>query len=170
MTTAPDFSALVAAMRSDLAEIARQDFGYPLGTNEVRPPEGALPSALPSALHELYGACDGLSMPDVHVGYFVDRAARAAAAAQRGEPTELAKSPVHVFGSDGGGGRFALGTHDGAVYYLPSSGAVRGVEFIADASAPVQKLAPDVGAFLARLAADVHAFAEDDRAHVYLVS
>jgi hypothetical protein len=169
MTSPDDLAAILGAVRSDLAMIAQQDFGYPLGTNELRPPAAHVPNTMPAALHALYRACDGLSLPDVHIGYFLDTAERAATAAQRGEPTQVAGAPVHVFGSDGGGGRFALGLQDAAVYCLPSSGAVRGGHFIDDADAPAHKLAANVRELLERLAADVHAFAIDDGAHRYVV-
>jgi hypothetical protein len=101
----------VRNVRADLVELAHQDFGYPLGTNEIREPSSAGPTSVPSHLGELYDACDGLSAPDVHVGYFIDSSSRVASAAERGEPGLVAgvrNCPIHVFGSDGGGGRFAI--------------------------------------------------------------
>src|SRR5690349_19431316 len=50
-------------IRAALAELERQDFGYPIGENKVRDP---LPSRveLPEALVPLYAISDGLSLPD----------------------------------------------------------------------------------------------------------
>ena len=127
---------------------------------------------MPAPLRELYGACDGLSAPDVHVGYFIDPASRVASAVQRGEPVLVAgvrSYPVHVFGSDGGGGRFAVGLEDAAVYYLPSSGAVDERKFIENSASPVRRIAASVDDFLRRLRDDVHAFVQGDDAHEYLV-
>jgi hypothetical protein len=159
-------------VRADLAELARQDFDYPLGTNEVREPSSTRPTAVPSQLDELYRAFDGLSLPDVHVGYFIDTASRVASAPQRGEPVFVAGVPdlsVHVFGSDGGGGRFAIGVNDGAVYYLPSSGAVRQGRFIEDSASGVRRIAANVSDFLSRLREDIHAFVQGDSEHEYMV-
>ena len=58
-----------------LAELADLDFGYPLDTNEVLAPQLS-PPKVPAGLEDLYGVCDGVSMPDVYVGYFLDSAAR----------------------------------------------------------------------------------------------
>lgn len=76
-------------------------------------------------------------------------AARVASVAERGEPTLVEGGrpiAIHVFGSDGGGGRFALGVSDGAVYYRPSS----------------------VSDFLDRLKTDIEAFVRGDRNHEYM--
>jgi len=173
MNATMDWRAWLSAVRADLADLATQDFGYPLGTNEVRAAGLTSVAGLPAQLCALYAACDGLSVPDVHVGYFIDTAARTVTAAQRGEPTLVARPGplrVHVFGTDGGGGRFALGLDDGAVYYLPSSGAVRDGRFEEDAASPVRQLAASVEDLLDRLRADVHAFVAADEAHSYLVS
>ena len=76
--------------------------------------------------------------------------------------------PVYVFGSDGGGGRFALGLEDGAVYYLPSSGEVRDGVFRETNAAVVRRLAPDVIGCLERLLSDIEAFTRGVEGHVFL--
>lgn len=158
------------AVRALLTKLAMQDFGYPLGVNEVRDPSPQY-FDLPSGLQPLYAVCDGVSMPDVHIGYFIDRASRAASARVRGEPTQIQgieSSEIHVFGSDGGGGRFALESIGGAVYYLPSAGAVNGGAFIADDVARPQKVAEQLIDFLWLIQEDVEAFVMGRRGHIYI--
>lgn len=159
------------AVRADLVELMRQDFGYPLDANEIREPPVAILFDVPPQLEDLYRIFDGASLPDVHVGYFIDEAGRVASAPQRGEPSVVAGDPdvpIHVFGSDGGGGRFAIGVSDGAVYYLPSSGAVREGRYIQDDRSPVRQVAPNVGGFLSRLQEDIHAFVHGETSHEYM--
>ena len=154
----------LSAVRADLAELARLDFGYPLGVNEVRSSSATLPRGLPVMLDELYRGFDGLSWPDVHVGYFIDTAIRAASAPERGEPVVVLGEttfPVHVFGSDGGGGRFALGLNDGAVFYLPS-GAVREGRFFEDRASRVRRTA---GSLLGLLRDHLRAFVLGEDVH-----
>jgi hypothetical protein len=168
--TKDDFEAWVNSVREMLTELVSQDFGYEPGLNEVREPS-PLHDLLPPELEPLYTAFDGLSFPDVHVGYFIDSAHRIASAAERGEPTLLAGAPprrVQVFGSDGGGGRFALSIDDGAVYYLPSSGAVKNGVFYEDEEAPAIRIAADVAEFLRLLKADITAFVQGDQDHHYI--
>jgi hypothetical protein len=167
-----DFEAWVSSVREILAELASQDFGYELGLNEVREPS-RLHDLLPPELEPLYTVFDGLSVPDVHVGYFIDSAHRVASAAERGEPTLLAETPprrIQVFGSDGGGGRFALGIDDGAVYYLPSSGAVDKGVFYEDKEAPATRIAANVAEFLQLMKADITAFVQEDQDHHYIAN
>lgn len=160
-------------VRADLDEMESQDFGYPLGVNEIRAAEPLDAQAVPSQLKELYLLFDGLSLPDVYVGYFIDAAARVQSAQQRGEPMWLERDPmvpIHVFGSDGGGGRFAISGRDGVVYYLPSSGAVVQGRYVEDAGARVRQVAANVRDFLERLRADVHAFVHGAAGHRYLIA
>lgn len=158
-------------MRSLLAELQEQDFGYPLGVNDLRAGAAAGAAALPPQLRDLYRSLDGISLPDVHVGYFLDQAQRVRSAADRGEPTVVdgsSEMPIAVFGSDGGGGRFALALMDGAVTYLPSSGEVRTGRYIPCAGAPVRRVAASVDDFAVRLKADVAAFVRGDDDHEYM--
>jgi hypothetical protein len=91
------------SVRATLAEMASQDFGYPLGNNEVRErsPEHHV---LPPSLEPLYAAFDGVSLPNVWVGYFIHPAHLVESAAQKGAPTRIEGKharAIHVFGSDG---------------------------------------------------------------------
>lgn len=161
--------ASVRRIEELLGELAAQDFGYPLGKNEVRSPPEAV-KGLPAALVPLYKICNGLSMPDVHVGYFIDSADRVASARERGEPTLTTDAPhtsIHVFGSDGGGGRFAIRLNDGAIYYLPSGGAVRDGVFD-DCGQGSERVAETLNEFLCRLSDDVAAFVHEKEGHGYM--
>lgn len=153
-------------LRTLLTHVRRLDLGYPLGTNEIRKIKPQARKSvehrgLPRDLLELYAHCDGLSVEDVRVGYFVDRASRAATASDRGEPIEVRPEgwAVVVFGSDGGGGRFALRLVDHAILHL-GSGAVRAGVFY-DSGGLVRVLAPSVSAFVCRLRDDVEAFVDN---------
>jgi hypothetical protein len=161
----------VQKLNAAIRVLLEQDFGYPLGNNEVRPPIEHR-GVKPDALYPLYEVCDGLSLPDVHIGYFLDSAERLSAAEQRGEPTSVQGTDsfaVHVFGSDGGGGRFSLRIDDGSVYYLPSSGAVRDGRYVEDDASIATRLAASVSDFLWLLYRDVDAFVRDDQGHAYMV-
>ena len=169
--TDQDFKAWASSIRALLDELAAQDFGYPLGVNEVRQ-QATEYYVVPSGLEQLYATFDGISLPDVHVGYFIDPARRVASAAQRGEPTRVNGAhprAIHVFGSDGGGGRFALDTGNEAVYYLPSSGGVRDSVFFEDDVVRVHRIAGSIMEFLRMLKADIDAFVRGDENHNYMV-
>ncbi len=163
----PDFEAWVVAVNRTLSVLAGQHGG----PNELRAPLGRAVPGVPEPLSGLYEVCDGLSWPEVHVGYFLDPAERVASAASRGEPGLVSGTrsfPVQVFGSDGGGARFALGTADGAVYLLPSGGAVIDSAFLETRTSAVRLVGPNVLEFLQRLKGDLDAFTFQTPGHVYL--
>lgn len=165
-----DYKQWATSLQELLSELTTQDFGYPLGVNEIFPPE-AETSGLPEGLRALYAVCDGLSLPDVHAGYFVDRAARVKSNASRGEPTTVSDLPqkhVVVFGSDGGGGRFAIEQENGVVLYLPAGGVVKDGVFIQDPQVHVRRVAHSMLEFLYRLSDDVEAFSAQREGHRYL--
>jgi hypothetical protein len=168
--TSDELKDWVATLRTAVAQLTNQDFGYPLDTNEVLPAV-ASQSGVPTDLEPLYAVSDGVSLPDVYVGYFIDTASRVAAAAARGDPTRVEGGKpmnVHVFGRDGGGGRFALCTDDGSVQYLPASGAVREGVFQERSAAVPRRLADTLIEFLWMLVGDVEAFVHDRKDHKYL--
>jgi hypothetical protein len=165
-----DMTEWLREMQSLLAELATQDFGYPVGVNEVRQPVSPLPP-LPAELEPLYAVSNGLSMSDVHVGYFIHPADRVVTAAQRGLPTRVdGASPMEVivFGSDGGGSLFALRRDDKSVYYLPSSGVGTGGVFREDKWVKVTRLADSLPDFLRRLKDDLDAFVHQREGHEYM--
>src|SRR4029078_2016519 len=101
--------------------------------NEVRD-ASAFQGQLPFALHPFYLVCDGVSMPDVHNGYFLDRASQVVCAQDFDLPMRIqlldtTLIAVRVFGRDGGGNMFALGENDGAIYLLPNAGVESGTYF-----------------------------------------
>jgi len=167
--TQPAYQRWVKEIRALLEELGKQDFGYPVDKNEVLEPQRRV-AGLPPDLEPLYEVCDGVSLPDVHVGYFLHPARRVVSAAKRGEPTRIegkTRIPVHVFGSDGGGGRFAL-ADDRAIYYLPSGGAVIRGAFLEDKQVKAIRKASSVAEFLRLLRADVEAFVNGVDGHRYL--
>jgi hypothetical protein len=169
---ADDLAHWIKALRVALEELSAQDFGYELGTNEIREPSSQ-EWIIPERLKPLYVVCDGANMPDVHVGYFIDSAQRVASAIERGQPTRM-EGPnvidIHVFGSDGGGGLFALRIDDGSIYYLPTAGAVRDGVYYEDSIWTPLKLAGTLDEFLRLLNADVEAFVQNRPEHRYIVS
>jgi hypothetical protein len=167
-----EFKSWADQVTEVLVELASQHSDYPLGTNELRK-AASHHVDLPQKLQSLYEVCDGISLPDVYNGYFIDSAQRVASASNRGEPILVEGSqsiPIHVFGSDGGGGRFVLGTVDGAVYYLPSSGAVNNSTYIEDSVVTIRRVAGSVIEFLWRLNDDIKAFVYGHEGHVYLTN
>ncbi len=115
---------------SQLNAVFAQRFGYPPGDNRVidadeRGRTGLL--TLPAALAEFYAEIGELSMPDVHVGYFIHPLSMVTSSTTRGDPTRVEieidgqrlNDDVVSFGSDGGGGYFCVSKTSGAVYHLP---------------------------------------------------
>ena len=170
MASSDDLQDWTHSLRTLLSELALQTAGFPFGANEVRNPVRDI-ARLPADLHILYTLCDGLSCPDVHVGYFLDTSSRVVSATERGEPTRIDSAPgrvIHVFGSDGGGGRFAVSPDDHGVYYLPSSGGVTNGLYFPDGAAPVRFVAPSISQFLMILKRDVEAFVRGIKEHAYI--
>lgn len=169
-----------ARMETALEELRGIDLGYPQDENVLGPP--ADPAALAefvsragldsrSPLADFYRACSGVSLPDVHVGYFIHEPALVLGGLGGGEPRRLTgpyAREVLVFGTDGGGGRFALGADGGGEVLYLGEGAVHDAVF--DGSdGQVQPLTPDLRAFLERLLADVEAFVNDEAVWEYMV-
>jgi len=166
-----DIESWVRSVRATLAQMASQGIGYPMDVNEVSESSSELPPGVPPALEPMYAVFDGLSLPDVHNGYFIDQADRLVTATQRGGPTRLEGEPprrIHVFGSDGGGSLFALDLDDETIYYLPSSGVYKDGVFLADKLEPVCVVAGNVMEFLDRLKADIEAFVRGEQKYPYM--
>jgi hypothetical protein len=156
-------------MEAAVEALRESDLGYPLSENVLGPP--ADPGLLAdltsrarldplSPLVSLYRVCASVSLPDVHVGYFIHEPSLVLKGLERGEPRRITgplARDVVVFGTDGGGGRFALGAGgEGAVLYL-GEGAVHDAVFDG-VHGTVRVLSPDLTAFRDRLLADVEAF------------
>ena len=156
-------------MQASLVQLRAVDLGYPQGQNMVRPPASSesvdmlrreTPLFGDAGLYHLYEVCDGVTLPDVHNGYFIHAVALIARGVASGEPRALSQpgagsEEVLVFGSDGGGGRFAVRRNPlGEVVHLASFGEVRNGVY----DGRVRTLAPSVESFLERLHADLDAF------------
>src|SRR5262245_50128178 len=71
--------AQLIQLQNLLEKLKEIDFGYPIGTNVIKPPSRDLETrdglhgvgVLQDQLFEFYSSCDGISMPDVHAGYFL---------------------------------------------------------------------------------------------------
>ena len=169
----------LARMNNALELLRDLDLGYPMGENIVHPPpDRTIISRLASAadlpiqskLMSVYEICNGVSLPDIHVGYFVHPAETVIRGLERGEPTSLTgphRRSIVVFGTDGGGGRFALGRSGGEVLYL-GEGSVHDAVFDG-IHGDARMLSPNLETFLERLLADTEAFVRAAPNWTYLV-
>lgn len=180
MSSTVDVKSWISETHGLLAQLGQLDLGFPQGDNVVRPAPSleALDLLVAQAYIErssplvaFLQECNGLSFPDVHVGYFIHSVEQMLHGFRSGEPRQVSGNEpltVLVFGSDGGGGRFALQVQGGcAVFYLPV-GAVRDGVFDGKHTA-IRRLAPDFPEFLRLLLADLRAFVEDRPAWQYMV-
>jgi hypothetical protein len=167
MSTQNPFEQWAATVRAALGELSPEMFSYPIDVNELLPP-APQPIVVPG-LEQLYAVCDGLSAPDVHVGYFLDPAAWVQTAGERGWPTRIRGERITAFGSDGSGSRFALRHKDGHVLYLPVEG-IQESDFIDRPGVHSREVGRSLLEFLERLAVDFRAFVANDPTHKYLVT
>lgn len=130
------------------------------GPTEQQLLEAALtghPGRIPDQLVDFYKVCSEVSWPDVGNGYFVSPVAGVARGIEGAAPSRVRGSvdaSVVCFGSDGGGGLFALDAGgEGPVYLLPA-GQVRD-QLYEDTMTPLQRYADDLGGFLDTLLAAV---------------
>lgn len=124
-------------------------FGYPPGENRLRtatPERGrAAAEALtvigaPAELINFYQKVDSLSMPDVENGFFVHSYVDVANGIKGEQPTRLTGSiddEICIFGSDGGGGLFALSLTNGEVYRLSGGASIGSVYEVDEAGVDV---------------------------------
>jgi hypothetical protein len=163
---------------SVLRDLAAIDVGYPLGENCIFPPKPHAASALSGAglgkvkgLFDLYLACDGINMPDVHNGYFVKPLDKLLKFDPASEPeTVLLESriPVLSIGSTGGGGLFVVDRESGRVLLLPTGRLCEGC--YDGGSSKVEVIAGSIPVFLERLLEDATAFVRDQHDHRYLTA
>lgn len=165
-------------LQERLQELAQADLAYPPGNNTVHPPVTVERlSVVASSLHlrqevvGLYQVCDGLSLPDVHNGYFIHPIDQIQRSSQSGGPMAIDggpyRGPIVVFGSHGGGGLFAIRAAEGDVLLL-EGGAVRHSVYEDDGGRRVVKVADSFEGFLIRLLDDTAAFIEDRRGYRYM--
>ncbi|ALG09346.1 SMI1/KNR4 family protein [Kibdelosporangium phytohabitans] len=124
----------------------QERFGYPPGDNTAvqagEPVSEQVAGMLPRPLVEFYRHVSGVTLGDLHVGYFIQTAQDTVRGLSGTLPVRLdgpAAIDIVTFGSDGGGTLFALGMPDGEpVYRLPASGVdERGVYDNSDSRARV---------------------------------
>lgn len=169
-----------SAVKRLLAELQEIDFGTPLGDNvlpdpqpteEVRQHIAATGVQDGTRLVEFYSYCDGLSWPDVHVGYFISPIARLAET-QAGDPTEIVggsnAGPVQLIGSDGGGRMFVMRKEEQDVLVLPPGQVVDGK--YDDSDGRSVWVAIDLKTFLQLLQDDLKAVVLDTPDHPFLGS
>jgi hypothetical protein len=151
-----------------LDQLKRLDLGYPLGANEILPPQ--LPDTVEDGLRradvsdwdsfeEFYRNCDGLSLPDVHVGYFLKSITKLGVVDACSEPIEIKgefSGKVLAFGSTGGGGLFVIRRASGDVLHLAPGPLENGIY---DGNRRrVRQISGSFCGFLERLMADIQAF------------
>ena len=156
MSTENPFERWAATVRAALSELTPEMFSYPIGVNELRPP-APHPVVVPG-LEPLYEVCDGLSAPDVHVGYFLAPAERVLKVSEKGGPTRIRGERITVFGSDGGGNMFALSHKNGHVLYLPVEGGIEDGLYLERPGVRSRVVGRTLLEFLERVAVDIRAF------------
>jgi hypothetical protein len=165
----------VSAVKRLIDELYRVELGYPLGTNAIFEPQsrtivdGTLRSVgldSVASMTEFYSCCDGISLPDVHVGYFLKSLSQLANARTKSEPTHIAGQlggNVRTFGSTGGGGLFVIRKAEWDILYLPPGPLRDGVY---DNTRPRARiLAPSFSVFLDLVLADIAAFVKGIPSH-----
>lgn len=169
-------SEAITQIRAKLPDLYAIDFGYPLGDNVVR--DADRPNGLPDAflsvrgahwLTSLYLACDGLSLPDVHSGYFLKPLERVVSFDLSSEPdTIIGEQEIAVlpFGSKGDGGLFVVDCERGRVLLL-SPGPMRSGRYDG-LKGRVKEVAATVPHFVERLYFDLQAFINNDQQHNYI--
>lgn len=132
MTAIAQWKAEMRSLLTELNAVFEQRFGYPPGDNRVTDADVGERErtdllALPVVLAAFYAEIGALSMPDVHIGYFIHSLDMVTSPTTRGHPTrveiEIDGQPLNddvvSFGSDGGGGYFCVSRSNGAIYHLP---------------------------------------------------
>jgi hypothetical protein len=160
-----------------LDELAVIDFGYPPGENTISPPRPEAIALLAEAglagvegLADLYSACDGISMPDVHTGYFIKPLLRVLNHDSSSEPLTIlleTEIPVIPLGSTGGGSLFVAERQGGRVLHLPPGPLHRGC--YDGRQTNVRVVAEGISHFLDLVIEDAEAFVRDEQGHRYLV-
>ncbi|EAQ77179.1 hypothetical protein [Blastopirellula marina] len=169
-----------SAVKRLLAELQEIDFGTPLGENVLPDPQPTeevqkhidrVGLQDGTRLAEFYSYCDGVSWPDVHVGYYVSPIDRIADV-REGDPTELVggpnEGPVQLIGSDGSGRLFVMRKQEQDVLILPPGEIVDGK--YDDADGRSVWVAIDLKTFLQLLHDDLKAVVLDTPEHSFLGS
>lgn len=130
-------------------------YGYPCGRNSVELQGDATKVAdlasidgLPRSVVEFYSVVAEVSVPDIGNGYFLHSVQHIVDndVADIRRLSGQTSDDVLAFGSDGGGGRFAVSLSRGLVYHLRSGQLTDGVFTCSDGLC--REVAPDFNAFL----------------------
>jgi hypothetical protein len=174
-----DIEKWLAALEDQIALLREYDVESAI-SDRIRSPDAehlaefieTLGLSADDELVRFYQACDGISLMSVHNGYHLSGVTGVLRRMDDDEGLEPScletdpKSKILVFGTDGGGSRFARRV-DGSVLYLPSRGAViQGV--YCDVESPVVPLASTFAGFLERLLEDVAHFVAGDHDWRYM--
>ena len=119
----------------------------------------------------LYTACDGLSFPDVHNGYFIKPLDRLIHTDLASEPNKVLSDDiidVFSFGSTGNGSLFVVDSRRGSVLLLPPGPMTDGL--YDGRRLAVRRAAAIVPLFVERLLEDLTAFVKGDTQHERLAS
>lgn len=170
----------IVEMKRQLERLVKAGLGYPLGSNVIHPPGdpcvieeylGLLNCGDNRTLSVLYKCCDGFELPDIHIGYFVDRLSRVKD--RRESDLSLAETSegtlsIVPFGSTGGGGRFAVNCNDASVLHLApglvKEGVYRGRE------CDITKVAGNSSEFLEKVLSDMIGFLHNHPNHRFIAS
>lgn len=148
----------MSVLLSKLMRNFEHEFGYPPGENYLltATPEYSHAATevlssidAPGELIGFYQVVNELSMPDVESGFFIHSYEDVVNGVEGKQPTCLAGSiddEIIVFGSDGGGGLFALNRTDGQIHRL-GRGSLIGSTYEIDESCVVESW-PDFWEFL----------------------
>ncbi|MCW8129705.1 MAG: hypothetical protein KIS92_04900 [Planctomycetota bacterium] len=160
-----------------LEELQSLDLGFPLGRNIIRPPQSKkiiedvlLSVAAHASLFPFYECCDGINLPDVHVGYFLHTVNGLLPKKERNEPAILGGEfggAINIIGSTGGGGYFVMRKQQGDVFYLPTGPVVN--EIYDASSTKVRSVGSNMHDFLDALQRDISAFIIGKPDHTYMV-
>lgn len=158
-----DFSVWATEMSASLRRFEAEfedRYGYQVGpgSNVVTLSGTSVPWAplenLPGRLNRFYDVVAHASLMDVHVGYAIHPATTLVGGGESAYPGRIEVDgiidEIVTFGSDGGGGLFAMVRDDGRIIHLPPSD-VRDRTWFARADAHPRDVAVDLDAFLRRL-------------------
>lgn len=169
----------VSTVKTSLEQLRDRDFSYPLGVNTVFDPQ---PSAIVEhclrsfnltpirGLTDFYVECDGVSLPDIHTGYFIKHVRGLTCSRPESEPTRITgqfAGEVQTFGSSGNGSLFVVRRIEQDVICLPPGPLHDGLYDATRARAT--RIAPDFPVFLDALLADITAFVNNTPRHKYIV-
>ena len=173
-----DINKWIRNVQDQLSRLDVLHLGFPVGANEIlaiQPSivvEHGLTVAQANDLEELeafYAICDGVSLPDVHIGYFIKSITKLGIVDPFSEPVEITgdfAGKVLSFGSTGGGGLFVLRRKTGDVLHLAPGPLNDGV--YDGTRGKLKRISGSFFGFLDILSADLQAFVENHTEHRFM--